>query len=577
MVKLGFHYIWFKLALAMGSVLGLVLLVQSVRTYYRVSDRDVNAYLSQEARRQLDALPREAFDAELDQAKLKSMLEDLRQEAPSKIAWVRLLDSEGKATIEVGKPVGPPLKLIQAPAGKASPQGSATAVPAPKSGPVPFGRGGFGPLPEAQSRKTPEGWVRVEVMRFFPRGRAGGRGGPGGGDAAPPGTPAAGTSPALVSGTVGSAAPRVEPRRDPARPVDLAARMRRPAGQPGTVPAAQPGRGELPRFDPRFPGGPGQFRQRFLEMALHFSSASEVYGALLQDLVINSSAALGLVASMVLLYFRLPHYVNGKRLEQQTELARQVQMDLLPPAKFSVQNLSFAAECVPAWQVGGDFYDVFSGDHGKVAVVLGDVSGKGLPASVVVGLLLGAVRASDWMSGTAEHEASSGRLSELIRTRTALERFASLFWCYFEPETQTLRYINAGHPPPMLVKRNVAGESEILLLEEGGPVLGVVPGATYHQGHVSAHPGDLLVVYSDGVVEATNIEGEQFEEERLHEVIRQNSTRQPVEIRDLVLEQVHRFLGEQRAQDDLTLVVGRIVEGDRGTESEPARESRSQA
>jgi serine phosphatase RsbU (regulator of sigma subunit) len=501
MVKLGFHYIWFKLALVMGSVLGLVLLVQSVRTYYRVSERNVIEELSREATRQRDALPREAFDPEQDQAKLKSLLAELRQESPSKIAWVRLLDSEGKVTIQVGNPVGPPSK----------------------SGQAPFGRGLALPAPE--SRLTPEGWVRVVVMRFFSRRGSGGSRGAAG----------------------------------------------------GAAPAPQTGRGEPPRFDRGFPGGPGAFRPRFLEVALYFSSASEVYGALLGDLVINSTAALGLVASMVLLYFRLPNYVNGKRLEQQTELARQVQMDLLPQAEFAVRNLDFAAECVPAWQVGGDFYDVFSGDDGRVAIVLGDVSGKGLPASVVVGLLLGAVRASNWMGGTAEHEASSGRLSELLRTRTALERFASLFWCYYEPETQALRYINAGHPPPILVKRGAAGEVEILRLEEGGPVLGVVPGVAYRQGQVSAGPGDLLIVYSDGVVEATNAAGEQFEEERLREVIRQNSGRPPVEIRDLVLEQVHRFLGEQRAQDDLTLVVGRFVEADGRAVSEPARERRSQA
>jgi hypothetical protein len=574
MVKLGFHYIWFKIALAMGSVLGMVLLVQSVRTYYKVSEGEVNAYLRRETGRLFDTLPREAFDPELGQATLKSMLEEMSQEASGKIAWVRLLDNEGKATIQVGKPVGPPLKLVPAPGGKAATQGGTPAVSPSKPGQAPPGRGGFGPLPEAENRGTPEGSVRVEVLRFYPRRGFGGRGG----DSAPSTAPAQSTIPAPPSVTSGNAGPQVEPRRNPARPVDLAARGRVRAVQPGTAPVAQPGRGEPPRFDRGFPGGPGQFRpQRYLEVALYFSSASEVYRDLLGGLAVNSAAALGLVASMILLYFRLPHYVNGKRLEQQMELARQVQMDLLPPAKFSVQNLSFAAECVPAWQVGGDFYDVFSGDHGKVAVVLGDVSGKGLPASVVVGLLLGAVRASDWMSGTAEHEASSQRLSELIRTRTALERFASLFWSYYEPETQTLRYINAGHPPPILVKRNAAGEAEILLLEEGGPVLGVVPGAAYRQGYVSAHPGDLLVVFSDGVVEATNAEGEQFEEERLYEVIRQNSGRPPVEIRDLVLEQVHRFLGEQRAQDDLTLVVGRIVETDQGAASEPAPESQSQA
>jgi serine phosphatase RsbU (regulator of sigma subunit) len=484
------------------------------------------------------------------------------------------LDNEGKATIEVGKPVGPPLKIMQAPDGKAAPQGGAAAVVPPKSGAATFGRGGFGltPLPEAESRQTPEGRVRVEVVRFFRPGRAGGRGG-----FAPPNAVAPGTFPMPPSPTPANAGRQVEPNRDPASPVDLAARTGRRGGQPATAPVVQPGRGEPPRFDPRFPVGPGQFRPRYLEVALYFSSASEVYGALLRDLVINSSAALGLVASMVLLYFRLPHYVNGKRLEQQTELARQVQMDLLPPASFAVQNLDFAAECVPAWQVGGDFYDVFSGEGGRVAIVLGDVSGKGLPASVVVGLLLGAVRASNWMGGSAEHEASSERLSELIRTRTALERFASLFWGYYEPETQVLRYINAGHPPPLLVRQNAAGEPEMLRLEEGGPVLGVVPGAAYRQGQVGAHAGDLLVVYSDGVVEATNVEGEQFDEDRLRDIIRQNSTKPPVEIRDLVLEQVHRFLGDQRAQDDLTLVVGRIVEADRGTGFGPVRERQSQA
>ena len=170
MVKLGFHYIWFKLALAMGSLLGLVLLVQSVRTYYRVSEGEVHAYLRREAERQLDALPREAFDAELDQAQLRSMLEELRQDAPSKIAWIRLLDSEGKATIQVGNPVGPPLKITQASEGRATTPGGNPADPPSKLAQAPPGRGGFGPpVPGAESRQTPEGRVRVEVMWFSRR------------------------------------------------------------------------------------------------------------------------------------------------------------------------------------------------------------------------------------------------------------------------------------------------------------------------------------------------------------------------------------------------------------------------
>jgi len=86
---------------------------------------------------------------------------------------------------------------------------------------------------------------------------------------------------------------------------------------------------------------------------------------------------------MILLWLRFPHYVRGKQLERQTELARQVQTDLLPAGGAAIENLDFAAACVPAWQVGGDFYDVFSAGDARIAIVLGDVSGKGLPAAVV--------------------------------------------------------------------------------------------------------------------------------------------------------------------------------------------------
>jgi Stage II sporulation protein E (SpoIIE) len=148
----------------------------------------------------------------------------------------------------------------------------------------------------------------------------------------------------------------------------------------------EPGRGSSSRPVPRF-----------IEIAQYRDSASTAFGRLRGDLVVNSLAALGLFGSMVILWLRFPHYVRGKQLERQTELARQVQRDLLPSSDAGLEFMDFAAECTPAQQVGGDFYDAFSDDQGRTALVLGDVSGKGLPASVVVGLLLGAVRARGWM------------------------------------------------------------------------------------------------------------------------------------------------------------------------------------
>lgn len=472
----GIRYIWFKLALVLGSLLGILLLVQSIQTYLQVSRGLVMSELRREAQRQVSVLQREAVRQGLrEPAELAPILEDMIQEAPNKIAWIRLIDANGNVLAQAGAPAGAPLRMTGPPRDPGDP----FAAP-------------------AEFRDTPEGrvWVTVQFLvlsRRFPG--------------------------AAAQGPI--QAPPVAP---PPRPS---------GGRPGF---------------------------RFVELGLYESGVSAVFGSLVTNLVLNSAAALGLVASMVLLWWRFPNYVNGKRLEQQTELARKVQMDLLPPSKLEIANVDIAAQCIPAWQVGGDFYDVFAAPDGRVAIAVGDVSGKGLPASMVVGLLLGAVRASNWMGGKAEHEASTARLSELIRSRTAIERFVSLFWCYYDPATQVIHYVNAGHLPPMLVGRDEQGNPVVRRLEEGGPVLGVLKNAVYEQGEATVRPGDLLVMYSDGVVEATNASGAEFQEEGLLSVILKNLDRSCTEIRDAALDEVNRFLGEERAQDDITLVVARFSE-----------------
>ncbi len=527
-MKLGVRYLWFKLALVLGSLLGLWLLVSSVRQYYLVSQNIIRMDLRREAQGQTAALEQEARQQEIqDPGDLSPLLAQAIKDAPKKIAWIRILDAaSGKTLAQAGKPVGPPISLegLRASFGPGAGPGGLT----PGSGP-----------PTYEIRNTEAGKVLVTPvsLRLFRRPDANGMGFRGGPDfgRVPEQTAARGTVQAPARGQGRTQAP-VQGQVSDGRPAES-----QPPGQ-----GQGPGRGQF--------GGP----RRFAEIALYLDSANSTYGRLLTSLIVNSSAALGLVASMVLLWLRFPSYVKGKHLEQQTELARQVQMDLLPPANSVVEKLDFAAECVPAWQVGGDFYDVFSNDEGRVALCLGDVSGKGLPASVVVGLLLGAVRASDWLRGSEEIGPASSRLNELLRARTSVERFASLFWCYYDPQKGLLRYINAGHLPPMVAKRNGAGGPVIERLEEGGPVLGVIPGAQYNQGVTSVAPGDLMVMYSDGVVEATNSADEQFGEERLLAVIRGNSEKSAVEIRDEILRHVNTFLEKEQAQDDLTLVVARI-------------------
>jgi sigma-B regulation protein RsbU (phosphoserine phosphatase) len=164
------------------------------------------------------------------------------------------------------------------------------------------------------------------------------------------------------------------------------------------------------------------------------------------------------------------------------------------------------------------------------------------------------------VSGASEHVASSVRLNELLCTRTSQERFASLVWCFLDRDSGALRYVNAGHLPPLLVSRN-GGAPEIRRLEEGGPVLGLLPAAEYHHGTTQCRAGDLLVLYSDGVIEASDAADREFGMERFCEILRRNWRRPVGEVVSEVVGQVRAFLGEAQLQDDLTLLVVRVPGG----------------
>ena len=456
---------WFKVAVGVGTALGVLLLVQSVITYYQVSEDLVTAELQREARWRVTELEREVLRLGIqDPGELSQVVGEIRQEEPKKIAWIRVIDMAAQTVVQSGNPIGPPFKPEQ--------------------------------LQLANERGAP-----VSDIRHTDAGKV------------------------LVT----AFAVRFAPRR---------------VGQTGQLePAPAPG----PRFS-----------RRFVEMALYWDSASQAFTRLRTELITSLFAAAGLVGAMALLWSRFPRYLQGIQLRQQTELARAVQSELLPAKDSTFENLDFAAELIPAWQVGGDFYDVFYDESGRLAIVVGDVSGDGLPAAVMAGVVHGAVRAIGWLDGTAQHEAASRNLGELLRARTASNEFVSLFWCYYEPGERVLRYINAGHPPPLLLRSSTDRGVFVERLEEGGPILGVVPSAQYRQGRVPICPGDLLLLYSDGVTEAANAEDEEFGEERLIELLHEMPRATATDIRDEILRRVRKFVGHEQFQDDLTLLVARF-------------------
>jgi serine phosphatase RsbU (regulator of sigma subunit) len=243
------------------------------------------------------------------------------------------------------------------------------------------------------------------------------------------------------------------------------------------------------------------------------------------------------------------------QLELELENARMVQAAFVPKSR-AMTNVEVAIKSTPANGVGGDICDVFEADHGRTAIVIGDVSGKGMAAGLLAGMICGAVHSTTWMESSFHHADATERINDLLRHKTSADRFASLFWGYYEPENSTFCYINAGHLPMLLIRRKAGSDHRVERLEEGGPVLGIVEWGNYEQGIVHIEDGDLLVLFSDGIVEARNEDHDLFGEDRLLATIRQCDDDSPGHIQDAILRAVDAHVCQAHSSDDdQTLVI----------------------
>ncbi len=299
-----------------------------------------------------------------------------------------------------------------------------------------------------------------------------------------------------------------------------------------------------------------------MEMAMPLSGVDpSIFWPIRRNLFINCSGALALLVTVTISGLGFRSYAHGKELEEQLEIARQVQSELLPSFTQEYVGVQLATEYTPAEQVGGDFYDIFRVADGRIALVIGDVSGKGVPAALLMGVIHGAVRSSLWAESAARHELESRQLNRLLCERASGERYASMFWCYYDPSTHSLSYVNAGHCPPLLTRKS-GGEMDIYRLDAGGPVLGVLPEALYYQTKLGVSPDHVLVMYSDGLVEATNSRGEEYGEGRLRELLAEVSEKSAGDIRGGILASLGSFSSTAELRDDLTLVVVRFKSTD---------------
>ena len=299
-------------------------------------------------------------------------------------------------------------------------------------------------------------------------------------------------------------------------------------------------------------------RPLLLEIALPLKEAdTSVLTPIRRNLVINLAAALSLLATVLLAGLGLRSYVRGRRLEEQMEIARQVQSRLLPSPALQLPGVQISTEYKPSEQVGGDFYDAFSSETTGTAMVIGDVSGKGIPAALLMGVIHGAVRTAMWQSAAAAHEEESQKLNRLLCEHAGGNQFASMFWCVYDERLNSLRYVNAGHCPPFLISRR-GGRLLTTRLENGGPVLGLLPEGKYEATTVQVSPGDVLVLFSDGLVEATNAEGEEYGDNRLKALLHRCADETPEQLREGILRSLESFDSARGPQDDLTIAIVRF-------------------
>jgi serine phosphatase RsbU (regulator of sigma subunit) len=234
--------------------------------------------------------------------------------------------------------------------------------------------------------------------------------------------------------------------------------------------------------------------------------------------------------------------------------AAEIQQRMLPAEAPKLPGTDLAGFNAACRTVGGDYYDFFTFSNGHVGLALGDVSGKGMPASLLMAELHARVQvlAAD---DPGDLGAFMVRLNKATSAKCPSNRFITFFFCTLDLVTGDLAFANAGHNPPIIVRSS--GDAE--MLEGGGPVLGIVPMAPYRQMQAHLDPGDMLVLYSDGVTEANNIDYTEFGEERFIEVLKAHRTQPATAIVEAVTKALADFTAGAPQADDITLVVAKRV------------------
>jgi len=276
----------------------------------------------------------------------------------------------------------------------------------------------------------------------------------------------------------------------------------------------------------------------------------EEYTAEEKDLLSSAADVFGLMLENGRLTDRA---LEQEKLRRDLALAAEVQRRLLPPQPPSSDAVALTAFTLPARSVGGDYYDFLDLGRERIAVAIADVSGKGIAAALVMSVVQASLRV---MAGKGELPLSelATQMNRFLYQSTGANKYATFFYAQIEDRGRRLRYVNAGHNPPCLVR--CAGQGvEIIELSTGGTVLGLFPELAYTDAEIGLRSGDLLVAFTDGVTEALNAAGDEFGEDRLKNLLRSAAGTSADAVSARLSAQMREWIGEAEQYDDLTFVV----------------------
>lgn len=264
------------------------------------------------------------------------------------------------------------------------------------------------------------------------------------------------------------------------------------------------------------------------------------------EVLMMLASQVAIIIEKVMLHEQL---IEKKRLEGQLEVARQVQLELLPPQDPELAGYDISAYNFPTEEVSGDYYDWVRIYEDQIGIVIADVAGKGVPAAILMAFLRASLRAATHV-GYATH-ISMAKVNYLLWESIERNQFVTAFYGIFDASNATLAYSNAGHNPPLLI--DAAGSARYLY--EGEQPLGMFQDTRYHEYYLKFKPGDVLVLYTDGATEASSPAGEEWGRERLEEAVKAIYDRPAREMIASLQMKVLQWTGDSGPTDDVTFFI----------------------